>query len=321
MQNTRKIISPKGTKQVHQVKGAERGVSVTSCIVINAYGSLLPPVHIFPRKNFVPDLMINCFPGALGLGNEKSYMTKESFYQVMLHFIKCTASTKETPTLLLLDNVESHFSTKTLDLAKEQGVTVFTFPPHCIHKLQPLDIGFFGPFKTFYDNAVNSFMINNPATSPSIYRTAGFVKEALSRAATPHNIIKSFEAPGIVPFNRHVFTDADFIMAEVTERPDPSAEESMPTDEDSTAEVLPVETPADSDPTAKINEENCLGNDDPHDGSSVTGESTNSSFVGPAEIRGYPKAKQSVNKQKKRRKGKCMIRLRKMKSCRKRHKI
>lgn len=157
-------------------------------------------------------------------------------------------------------------------------------------------IDFFEPFKTFYDNAVNSFMINNPATPPSIYRTAGFVKEALSRAATPHNIIKSFEAPGIVTFNRHVFTDADFTLAKVIERPDPSAEKSMPTDEGSAAEVLPVETPADSD--AKINEENCLGNDDPHDGSSVTGEFTNSSFVGPAEIRGYPKAKQSVNNQR-----------------------
>jgi len=138
--------------------------------------------------------MINCFPGALGLGNEKGYMTKESFYQVMLHFIKCTASTKEIPTLLLLDNVESHFSSKTLNLAKEHRVTVLTFSPHCTHKLQPLDVGFFGPFKTFYDNAVNSFMINSPATPPSIYRVAGFVKEALSRAATPHNIIKSFKA-------------------------------------------------------------------------------------------------------------------------------
>lgn len=113
-------------------------MSVTSCIVINAYGSVLPPVHIFPRKKFVSDLMINCFPGALGLGNEKGYMTKESFYQVMLHFIKCTASTKEIPTLLLLDNVESHFSTKTLNL--EHGITMLTFPPHCTYKLQPLDV-------------------------------------------------------------------------------------------------------------------------------------------------------------------------------------
>lgn len=93
VQNVRKILSPKGVKQVHKVKGAERGVSVTTCVIINAHGSVLPPVHIFPRKKYVPDLLINCFPGALGLGNEKGYMTKESFYQVMEFFIKCTAST------------------------------------------------------------------------------------------------------------------------------------------------------------------------------------------------------------------------------------
>lgn len=229
VQNTRKILSPKGVKQVHQIKGAERGVSVTTYAIINGHGAVLPPVHIFPRKKFVPDLMINAFPGAIGFGNEKRYMTKEVFYGVMEHFIKCTASTKENPTLLMLDNVESHFSTKTLDLAKEKGVTVFTFPPHCTHKLQPLDVGFFGPFKTHYDNAVSTFLINNPACPPTIYRVAGFVNEALRKAATPHNIIKSFETPGIFPFNRHVFTEADFIMSSVTERLDPSAVEAPAT--------------------------------------------------------------------------------------------
>lgn len=91
--------------------------------------------------------MINAFPESLVLGNKKGYMTKESFFHVMEHFIKCTKSSDQNPTLLLLDNVESHFSTKTLNLAKENGVVVFTFPPHCTHRLQPLDVGLFGPFK------------------------------------------------------------------------------------------------------------------------------------------------------------------------------
>ena len=86
VQNTKKILSPKGIKQVHQIQGAERGVGVTTCAIIGAVGSLVPPVMIFPRKKFVPDFLINAFPGTLGLANDKGYMTKESFYLwIILH--------------------------------------------------------------------------------------------------------------------------------------------------------------------------------------------------------------------------------------------
>lgn len=67
VQNQRKIISPKSAKQIHQVQGAERGISVTTCVIIGAYGVVLPPVLIFPRKKRILDLMINTFPGSLGL--------------------------------------------------------------------------------------------------------------------------------------------------------------------------------------------------------------------------------------------------------------
>ena len=175
VQNSQKLVAPKGVKQVHQLKTAERGVSVTTSVIIGAHGVILPPVMIFPRKVFKSNMLINCFPGTLGLANEKGYNTKESFVDVMKHFIKCTNSSIENPSLLLMDNVETHFSVDSLNLAKENGVTIFTFPPHCTHKLQPLDIGFFGPFKRYYDSAIQSFILSNPAMSITIYHVAGFV--------------------------------------------------------------------------------------------------------------------------------------------------
>jgi len=101
-------------------------------------------------------MVINAYPGTLGLAKEKGYNTKETFVDIMKHFIKCTNSSKDNPTLVLLDNVDTHFSTSVLDLAKDNGVTIFTFPPHFTHKLQPLDVGFFGPFKSYYDKAIHS---------------------------------------------------------------------------------------------------------------------------------------------------------------------
>jgi len=48
--NTPKIVSPKGQKQVHQINGPERGKSVTTCMIIGAYGAVIPPVMIFPGR-------------------------------------------------------------------------------------------------------------------------------------------------------------------------------------------------------------------------------------------------------------------------------
>ena len=293
VQNTRKLVSPKGVKQVHQIQGAERGTSVTTAVIIGANGSFLPPVLIFPRKKFVSSLILNAYPGTIGLGNEKGYMTKESFVEVMKHFIKCTGSSKENPKLLLLDNVESHFSIETLDLARDKGVVVFTFPPHCTHRLQPLDVGFFfGPFKNYYDGAINSYYRRHPGQPTTIYHIAGFVKEAMSKIS-PGTIISSFDKTGIQPLNKHIFTDDDFAMAKVTEKPAP---DNVPVNE-SNAE----ETAAD----VLLENENV---DDPVVEVSASPNVDNAPLLlTPRKIRGYPKAVQKEKQRKPRRKGKCMV--------------
>lgn len=326
--NTPKIVSPKGVKQVHQVKGAERGISVTTCVIISAYGSVFPPVHIFPRKKFVPALMFNAFPGALGLANEKGYMTKETFKAVMGHFIKHSGASN--PHLLFLDNVESHFSIETLDLAKANGVVIFTFPPHCTHRLQPLDIVFFGPFKANYASAVNSFLVSNPATVPTIYHIAGFVKDALSKTARPEIIIKAFEKAGIYPFSRTIFTAADFRMAKVTEKTlaeiegnaDPQnqtdkrseapqnfdlLQEEIEDEAESAASLINVpesdihESEAANTPSQGNEPEITVNHEEPIPSSSA------SSFQKPSDIWGFPKAKNKPATRKPRRKGKCFV--------------
>lgn len=280
VQNSRKLVSPKGCKQVHQVKTAERGVSVTTSVIIGAHGTVLPPVMIFPRKVFKSNMIINAYPGTLGLANDKGYNTKETFVDIMNHFIKCTNSSKDNPTLLLLDNVDTHFSTVVLDLAKDNGVTIFTFPPHCTHKLQPLDVGFFGPFKAYYDKAIHAFILSNPGVSITIYHLAGFVRDAMCKAAMPSTIINSFQTTGICPYNRDIFQECDFIMATVTHQPNPT--DPPPVEEDN--------IPPQDDNTHTQNDSTVPDN-----------------FVTPEALKGFPHAKPTNATRKPRRKGKCMV--------------
>lgn len=101
-----------------------------------------------------------------------------------------------------MDNYEAHICIEAINLAKEYGVTILTVPPHSTGKLQLLDVGIFKPFKT----AVDSWMMRNPGKTLSICEIAQCVKEAHMRSMTPSNICSAFQATGIFPYNRDIFS-------------------------------------------------------------------------------------------------------------------
>ncbi|XP_065662501.1 uncharacterized protein LOC136085116 [Hydra vulgaris] len=98
-------------------------------------------------------------------------------------------------------------------------VVMLTLPPHCSHKLQPLDKTVYGPFKAFYNHAANSFMVNNPSKHITIYDISSLVGIAFPLAFTPKNIVSGFQCTGIFPFNPMIFRDEDFLSSYVTDRP------------------------------------------------------------------------------------------------------
>ena len=48
VQKPRKVVAEKGQKQVSQVVSSERGQLVTTCCIINALGSHIRPIMVFP---------------------------------------------------------------------------------------------------------------------------------------------------------------------------------------------------------------------------------------------------------------------------------
>jgi hypothetical protein len=51
------------------------------------------------------------------------------------------------PILLIYDGHGSHNTIELIKLARENNIVLFCLPPHTTHKLQPLDVGVFGPFQ------------------------------------------------------------------------------------------------------------------------------------------------------------------------------
>ena len=135
--------------------------------------------------------------------------------------MKNARPTKEHPVLLLLDNHFSHLSINALDYATANGIVMLSFPPHCTHKLQPLDRTVFGPFKKALNTAMDNWMLSNPGKAMTIYNIPEIAKVAFPLSMTPKNILSGFSSCGIHPFNPQIFSDFDFAPSLVTDRPLP----------------------------------------------------------------------------------------------------
>lgn len=287
------VIAAKGVKQVGQAVSGERGSLVTMVGIVNASGNALPPVFIFPRARFHETFMIGAPPGSLGLVNSPSsgWMTASLFLKTLEHLVSQTRCSKQDPILLLMDNHESHCSLEAVIYAKENGIIIVTFPPHCTHRLQPLDVSVMGPFKAKYKVAQNDWMLSHPGKAITIHNIAYLAGKAFENSFTMKNITAGFRKPGIYPLDRNAFSDEDFDAAFVTDRPSVSS----PAPQESVQVSLPLEEIPTSSTFPQA----------PHDLTLLPDD--NSLNVSVESVRPFPKAPPRAENSRGRKRGKSKI--------------
>ncbi|KAJ8966145.1 hypothetical protein NQ317_011510 [Molorchus minor] len=178
-----RVIANKGQRQVGVLTSAERGNTVTAEICCSAAGNFMPPMLIFPRKK------------------------KQQEFEL-------------APVLLLLDGHASHTKNlEVIDLAREKGVILLCFPPHCSHRLQPLDVAFMRPLSLYYEDEVRKWLRSNPGKVVTLFQISTLFGQAFVNAANMKTALKGFEKTGIWPTNEGIFTDDDFLPAETTNIP------------------------------------------------------------------------------------------------------
>lgn len=283
VQQPSKIVAPKGIKQLGSTTSAERGQLVTIICAINATGTYLPPMLIFPRVHFKDNMVIGAPPGTLGSATPSGWSNEDQWLKFIKHFIEHTNASKDHPVLLLIDNSETHNSVEAIELASDNGIKIITFPPHTTNHLQPLDLCVFGPFKTFYNQAIEKWHLDHPGKTFNIYNVAQCVGYAHPLAFTPKNISSGFSTPGIYPFNRNAFSEIDFLPASVTDRPDPQQMGSS-------IQSLSIPTTSAGTSSSHITPSK-----------SLESRMSTSKLVTPEEVQPYPTA--SPRKQRKRRIG------------------
>jgi len=217
VQKVGQILAETGTKQVGRITSGERGENVTLCACVNAIGNSIPPAFIFPRVRFKQHMLKGCPNGSFGTSCSSGWMNSDIFPSVLQHFVKFMNVSKQNPGLLVFDNHRSHLGIEVVKIAEENGLNIVTFPPHCSHRQQPLDVSVFKPFKTYYNSFCDAWMTSHPGRPITIYDIAELVGLAYAKSFTPSNITSGFEKTGIYPYNPHIFTEDMFLPAAVTD--------------------------------------------------------------------------------------------------------
>lgn len=212
-----KVLTKQGKKSVGKVVSGERGQLITAVCCFSAAGVYVPPALIFPRKREKQELINGAPPGSKLMVSDSGFINTELFIQWLHHFQKFVKSSPEEPVLLILDNHSSHISLAIVEFCRSRGIHVLSLPPHCSHKIQPLDVGFFGPLKTAYSQEADSWMITNPGRCITQYQVAELFGAAYGRVAAVKKANNAFRATGIYPFNPFIFDDEDFAPANVTD--------------------------------------------------------------------------------------------------------
>lgn len=87
------------------------------------------------------------------------------------------------------------------------------------HRLQPLDVSFFGPLKTYYDQEVTKWLKCNPGRTVTQYQICPLFGKAYGKAATIANAQSGFEHSGIWPLNPDIFPNHLYAPAATTDIP------------------------------------------------------------------------------------------------------
>lgn len=239
VQKPQKVFAQKGKHQVGAITSLERGRNVTFVCCVSATGHYVPPMIIYPRKRLKPELTEGAPAGSVFKCQEKGWINTELFAAWLEHFISIVHPSLDEKVLLILDGHVSHTQNiAALSRAREVGILMLSLPPHCTHRLQPLDLTLFKPLSTFYNQAVDSWMRANPGIPVGEQRITRFFGEAYNKAASVATAVNGFKAAGIWPVDPSVISDNDFAPSDVTERP-LVTEQSVEQPHDSMSDIEP----------------------------------------------------------------------------------
>ena len=145
------MLAKKGSRLVHSIQPDQRKhLSVLSCV--NAVGGSIPNFYILKGSYFLENYIAKCEEGVVMGMQPNAWMTRWLFESWILHFIdylrRGPGLDQRNCHLLILDGYNSHVSLEVVKISIESRLDILSLPLHISHRLQPLNVACFWPFKS-----------------------------------------------------------------------------------------------------------------------------------------------------------------------------
>jgi hypothetical protein len=198
----------KGTMQ----DGSREFISLLAAV--SALGNVMPPTLLFASET--GDLLDNWLDEIDELGHRAYFgaspngWTSHELSLAWLdrfHEFSFTISGYQKR-LLIIDGHSSHVSMEFLTKAIDYNILIAVLPPHCTHRLQPLDVSVFRPLANYYSQGLDEYIRRSLGVSRVSKKAfLSIFWPAWDKALRYETISSGFRKAGIYPFDPSIVLD------------------------------------------------------------------------------------------------------------------
>ena len=215
-----RVLDLVGRKDCFRIT-SESKTTITNLACICANGQSIPPMTIFPGVRFSAETLEGCSPDTYVAMSPSGWMDTELFFSWFTeHFLLKIPPAR--PVVLLLDGHDSHVNFALSEVAHNNGVILYLFPPHCTHVLQPCDVSLFKSMKSHWNRVVDEFAVDHPGEVVTKRNFNPLFAQAWIKAVKPETIVNGFATAGICPLDRRVIVEDKVAPSTLFHRPSES---------------------------------------------------------------------------------------------------
>jgi hypothetical protein len=153
---SKRCLFKRGTKYCEKVQNDSKQAMSMMCCGSGA-GEWVPPMVIYKAQNLYTSWCKRGPKGAVYAYSKSGwfdmYLSEMWFVDLLLPRLEIRPGKK----LLIGNNLASHISPKVIYLCKANNFAFVCLPPNLTNKLQPLDVGVFGPLKAAWRRILTNF--------------------------------------------------------------------------------------------------------------------------------------------------------------------
>ena len=199
--NSLKVLVGKDELRDYRGVGVKRTL-ITAIECISADGRYLHPLIIWPAATHRSTWTVHPTPGWHFGHSETGYTNSTiSLYWIQHVFDPQTRDRAQgRPRILISDGFGTHESLEIMQYCYEHNIILCRLPSHTSHKLQPCDVGVFGPLKTAYREQVERLYRGGSNMVGKQHFTLLYDR-ARTKAFTGRNVLSGWSKAGLRPLN------------------------------------------------------------------------------------------------------------------------